>query len=109
MIGAINGLLSVGHRVYLASEPKMSLMLCDNDVFCVHSFWPMISEARLVVRGECKGLRNIETGRVYDSPVLLPPPCHRGDAARTREALPEFAFDIAMMPGKSVYLEILDQ
>ena len=85
----------------------MSLTLYDHDVCCVHFFRPMRCEARLVVRGECKGLRDIETGRVYAAPTRLRPPCHRGDAARTREALPEYAFDIAIAPGVSAYLEIL--
>ncbi len=105
--GTVNGLLSSGQRAYLASEAKMSLMLFDGGLCCVHSFRPMLCEARLVVRGECSGVRDLETGRIYDNPVRLPEPCRRGDAARTRAALPEFAFDIPAAPGKSMYLEIL--
>ena len=46
-----------------------------------------------------------------DLPALhlerLPGPQRRGDAARTRETEPEFAFDVPVGPGRSAYLEIL--
>ena len=99
--------LSAGQPAYLATAPKMSLIAYDNETCCVHSFRPMVSRARLVVRGACRGLRDLETGRVWDQAVQLPPPHKRGDAARTREAEPEYAFEVPVAPGQSVYLEIL--
>ena len=99
--------LSAGQPAYLAAAPKMSLIAYDNETCCVHSFRPMMSRARLVVRGACCGLRDLETGRVWDQAVQLPTPHKRGDAARTREAEPEYAFEVPVAPGQSVYLEIL--
>lgn len=99
--------LSAGQPCYLSAEPKWSLVCYDNDVCCLHSFRPMLSHARIVVRGECSGLLNLETGEVLRDPVRLPEPGHRGDGALTRTAPPEFAFDAAVAPGRSQYLKIL--
>ena len=107
VVGVLNAEMSFGQAAYLASEPKMSLIAYDNGALCVHSFRPMVSRARVVVRGECAGIRDIESGRVYKEPVRLPGPERRGDAARTRDAEPEYAFDILIGPGRSLYLEII--
>ena len=99
--------LSEGQPCYLSAEPKWSLVCYDNEVCCLHSFRPMLSHARLVVRGECKGLQDMETGKTYRESILLPAPCHRGDGAATRSISPETAFDIPVAPGRSVFLKIL--
>ncbi len=107
VIGAINRELSAGQSVYLASAPQMSLITYDNDTCCLHSFRPMMSEARLVVRGNCSGIRDLETGRIYSNAVKMPAPQHRGDGARTRTAEKETAYLIPAAPGRSLYLEVL--
>lgn len=107
VIGALNREASAGQPFYLAAEPKWSLICYDNEVCCLRSFRPMLSRARLVVRGECKGLLDLETGAEYRNPVRMPEPHHRGDGARTRTAGPEYAFEIPAAPGKSVYLKVI--
>ncbi len=107
VIGAINREITAGQPLYLASEPKWSLICYDNEVCCLHSFRPMLSRARVAVRGECRGILDLETGTTYLNPTLLPQPHHRGDGAMTRSALPEYAFEIPAVPGKSVYLKVL--
>ncbi|MBR3504522.1 MAG: hypothetical protein IKO07_09845 [Clostridia bacterium] len=107
VVAAVNADLSAGLGAYLASEPKMSLLAYDNGVVCVHSFKPMLSRARLVVRGECAGLRDLERGTVYDQSLPLPGPDRRGDAAQTRTTPPERVFEVPVGPGRSAYLEIL--
>ncbi len=107
VIQVINAVLSDGLEAYLYGEPKASLMLYDNHVCAVHSFRPMTTDLRLVVRGECRLVRDLESGREYTAPVLLRGPQKAGDAARTRAALPEYAFDIPVGPGRTVYLEIV--
>ena len=93
--------------VYLSAEPKWSLIAYNNGVYCLHSFRPMVSRARIVVRGECGGLQDLETGRIYGNGFLLPAPCKRQDGALTRTAPPEYAFEIPVAPGRSLYLKIL--
>ena len=107
VIGALNGELSAGREVYLASDPKWSLISYENGVYALYSFRPMLSHAQVVVRGECAGLQDLETGQVFRDALRLPGPQHRGDAARTRTALPEFAFDVPVAAGRSVYFRIL--
>ena len=99
--------LSFGQPCYLSAEPKWSLIAYDNQVYCLHSFRPMVSQARIVVRGECKGLQDLETGRIYADGIPLPAPSKRQDGALTRTALPEYAFEITVAPGRSVYLKLL--
>ena len=105
--GILNGFLATGRSMYLASEPKMSLITYDNSVCSIHSFRPMLAVARLVIRGECQAVRNLETGAVYDAQVRLPGPGHRGDGAKTRDAAAEYAFELPVPPGSSIYLEII--
>ena len=107
VIGTLCRELSTGQSFYLSAEPKWSMIACDNEVCCLHSFRPMLSHARLVVRGPCKALLNLETGAEYRQAVSLPGPCRRGDAALTRSAPPESAFDITVAPGQSIYLKII--
>ncbi len=107
VIGTINGQITTGQPFYMASEPKYSLISYDNEIFCMHSFQPMISNARIVVRGKCRGIEDLETGTVYEHSLPLSGPHHRGDGAMTRKAIPEFAYEIPTIPGKSVYLKIL--
>ena len=107
VIQTLNAILSLGQDVYLGSAPKASLITYDNETLCLHSFRPMLGTLRVVVRRECKGLKDLETGAEYTRSILLPGPQKRGDAARTRTAPPKYAFDIPVGPGRSVYLKIM--
>lgn len=107
VIGAVNRELSFGQPCYLSAEPKMSLIAYDNETCCVHSFRPMLSTAKLIVRGASAGIRDLETGKVYTDALPLAGPHKRQDGARTRDAEPEYAYEIRVMPGRSAYLQIL--
>ena len=107
VIRTIDSILSIGRGVYLGSEPKVSLISYEDEILCVHSFRPILSRVRIVVRDTCRGLKDLETGVEYTQSLQLPGPSKRGDAARTRTAPSEFAFDVLVGPGRSVYLEIL--
>ena len=98
--------LSTGLPVYLSSEPKWSLIQYDNETFCLRLFRPMLSHAGSSY-AKCRGLQDIRTGRVYKDGILLSGPKQKGDAAKTRTAPEEFAFDVAVSPGSSVYMRIL--
>ncbi|MBR2601167.1 MAG: hypothetical protein IKE08_00590 [Clostridia bacterium] len=107
VIGAINRELTTGQGLYLAAEPKWSLISYDNEVFCLHSFRPMLSRAKIVIRGECKGLQDLNSGTVYTHSIPLPGPHHRGDGAMTRVAAPEYAFEFPAAPGKSIHMKVI--
>ena len=99
--------ISRGQSCYLGAEPKWSLITYDNEAVCVHSFRPMLSQAGLVVRGSCRGIRNLSTGEIITDCVRKNAPRHRGDAAMTRSAEDEFEFTVRAGAGQSVYLKIL--
>ncbi len=107
VISVFCAVLSQGQPFFLSAEPKMSLIAYDNEVCAVHSFRDHLAQAALVVRGDCRGVRDLETGTVYTSSRLLPAPHKRGDSALTRTAPPEYAFDLPIGPGRTVYLEVL--
>ena len=44
---------------------------------------------------------------MHENARQLQPPRRRDDAARTRTAPPEFAFNIATAPGQSLYFKIV--
>ena len=52
-------------------------------------------------------MQDMETGAEYQNRIVLPGPHHRGDGALTRTAPPEYAFDIPVMAGRSVYLKLI--
>ena len=93
--------------IFSLSISRASLIAYDNEVCAVHSFRDHLAQAALVVRGDCRGVRDLETGTIYTSSRLLPAPQKRGDSARTRTAPPEYAFDLPIGPGRTVYLEVL--
>ncbi len=107
VVGVICAEISAGQKMYLEAEPRCSLITYDTGAFCLHSFRPMLSRVKVIVRGQCGGLQDLETGRVYREAVARPAPQHRGDAVKTREAEPEYAFEVPVFPGRSAYMKLL--
>ena len=108
MIRGINKQLSIGQRVYLGNAPKFNLFMYDNNVYGIHSFRPMTDTVQVIVRGKCKGLRDIETGRVYDEFLTMPKPNHRGDATTVYEEPTEYAFNVNIGAGRYMFFEIIE-
>lgn len=107
VIRGINKHLSMGQEVYLGCRPKFNLFAYDNNVFGLASYRPMRDSAQVIVRGECKGLRNIETGKVYTSCLPLPTPDCRGDATTVIPEPAEYAFEVPLSPGSYLFFEII--
>lgn len=108
VIRGVNKHLSMGQRVYLGCRPKFNLFAYDNNVYGVQSYRPMADKAQVIVRGACKGLRDIETGRVYADCLPLPRPNNRSDATTTIPEPDEFAFELPVWPGRCAFFEIID-
>lgn len=108
VIRGINKHLSMGQRVYLGCTPKYNLFAYDNNVYGVETYRPMGETFQIIVRGDCKGLRNIETGRVYTEKLAMPKPGHRGDATTEIDEPLEYAFHVQMYPGQFMFFEILE-
>ena len=108
VIRGINKHLSMGQRVYLGCEPKFNLFAYDNNVYGIESYRPMAATAQVIVRGACKGLRDLETGKVYTDCLPLATPNCRGDATTVIDEPAEFAFPVKMFPGTYKFFEIID-
>ena len=110
VIGTINRELSAEQPCYVQADPKVSMITYDTDVLCLHSFRSAGANVRLAVRcedGQPPILRDLVTEETFEQPVALPKPSRRGDAALTREAPAEYAFDLAMGPGETKFLKIV--
>jgi len=107
VIRAINKHLSMGQQVYLGCRPKFNLFAYGNNVYGVASYRPMTDTAQVIVRGECKGLRDLETGEVYTACLPLPKPACRGDATTVIDEPAEYAFEMVLHPGCYRFFEVL--
>ena len=108
VIRGMNKHLSMGQRVYLGCAPKFSLFAYDNNVYGVHSFRPMADTCQIVVRGECKGLRDLETGELFANRLALALPHMKGDATTVIEEPAEFAFHVKMGAGTFRFFELVE-
>lgn len=108
VIRGINKHLSMGQRVYLGCTPQFNLFAYDNNVYGVESYRPMRDSVQVIVRGACKGLRDLETGAVYEECLSLPKPGHRGDATSEIPEETEYVYEIPMFPGRFMFFEVMD-
>lgn len=104
---AINKHLSVGQRMFLAANPKFSFFAYDNNLYGVQSYKPMHDTVQLIVRGECGGIRDVETGRVYTEKLKLPEPHMKGDATAVIPEPTEYAFPVTIGAGQLKFFEII--
>ncbi len=108
VIRGINKHLSMGQRVYLGCTPKYNLFAYDNNVYGIQTYRPSADTCQVIVRGKCKGLRDLETGRIYDNCLALATPNMKGDATTVIEEPAEFAFYVPMYPGTYKFFEVID-
>lgn len=99
--------ISIGQEVFLAGAPKFSMYAYDNNVYAAVSYTDSVNDLQIVVRGECKGVRNIETGMVYSEAKLLPGPSHMMDATTNIDEDPEYSFSVKLRPGQTLLFEVL--
>lgn len=108
VIQGINKHLSMGQRVYLGCTPKYNLFSYDNNIYGIYCHRPMEDTCQVIVRGECKGIRDIETGEMYTARIPLATPNPKSDATTVIEEAAEFAFPVKMNPGKLKFIEVVD-
>jgi hypothetical protein len=100
--------ISMGQRVYIAGEGKHSFMAYDNGRYAIQSYNPMVTVVDVVVRGECKGLRNLETGALYTERLALDLPSHMADATTVIPEPQEYCFPVPVGAGSLTFLEVVD-
>ncbi len=107
VIRGVNKHLSMGQRVYLGCTPKFGLFAYDNNVYGVHSFRPMADTVQIIVRGECKALRDLETGAIYENRLALATPNMKGDATTIIPEPAEYAFHVKVGAGTFKFFEVV--
>lgn len=103
---AINKHLTLGQRVFISGQAKYNFFSFGN-IFCIKSYRPMTDTVRITVRGECSGLRDIESGRTVTQSTLLPKPNHRIDACSIIAEDEERSFLVPVPAGMTVFFEII--
>ena len=134
---SINKFLTIDREVYIASEDKCSLLSYDNGKYVIIPYadrknsTPSVggniepgenekeivnalkdndkvtSLVRVFIRDESKGIRNTETGKVYDNLIALPKPSMWFDGCTIMPESDEYAVDIPMMAGEMNIIEII--
>ena len=108
VIQGINKHLSMGQRVYLGCRPKANLFAYDNNVFGIQSYRPMADKVKVIVRGECKGLRLLGWNRVVTECLTLPKPACMGDATTVIDEPTEYAYELPVWPGRYTFFEVVE-
>jgi len=104
---SINKHISMGQRVYVAGDAKCSFFAYDNNVYGIQSYSPKEENIQVIVRGECKGIRDLESGKVYSEKLTVFVPDKRQDAATVIDEPVEYAFEIPVWGGRDIFFEIL--
>ena len=104
---SINKHISMGQRVYVAGDAKCSFFAYDNNVYGIQSYSSKEENIQVIVRGECKGIRDLESGKVYSEKLTVFVPDKRQDAATVIDEPVEYAFEIPVWGGRDIFFEIL--
>ena len=62
---------------------------------------------KVVVRGECNGLRDLLTGEVYSEKLTQPVPRKRQDSATVIDEPVEYGFEVPVQGGKDIFFEVI--
>lgn len=104
---SINKHISMGQRVYIAGDSKCSFFAYDNNVYGIQSYSAKEESYQVIVRGECKGIRDLESGKVYSEKLTLFVPDKRQDAATVIDEPVEYVFEIPVSRGQDIFFEVL--
>lgn len=104
---SINKHISMGQRVYIAGDSKCSFFAYDNNVYGIQSYSAKEESYQVIVRGECKGIRDLEIGKVYSEKLTLFVPDKRQDAATVIDEPVEYVFEIPVSRGQDIFFEVL--
>lgn len=99
--------ISMGQDVYIGAEPKLSLYAYDNNVYSLVSYRNTAETVQIIVRGECKGLKDLKTGEIITHFLPLPGPNHMEDAVTEFYEEPEFGFNVMLYGSSTFMFEVL--
>lgn len=104
---AVSKHLSMGHELYAASNEQVSLFAYDNHVYGIESYASHNSTVRVFIRGESRGIQDVESGKVWDVLIPQPLPSPHGDSCACIPEPPEFAVDVKLGAGEYRFFRVL--
>ena len=99
--------LSMGQKVYCASDAKCIFVAYDNNVYGIQNYTSHKSNVRVIVRGKCEGLRDLESGEILGKAALLSTPSRGFDCAYFIPEPDEYAVDLQIGAGAWTFFEVL--
>ena len=102
----INKEFGKGMDLYVAADIKCNLFAYDNGVYGLYAYGAKRTSVNVIVKGDCTGLRDIETGMVYPTAGITPRPGKQGDSATLVEEPVEHIVPVPMTGGKLMFFTI---
>ena len=99
--------LSMGQRVYCASDEKCIFVSWDNNVIGIQNYATHTSHVSVVIRGGCRGLRDLESGDELTPPRLLARPDRGFDTAFFIPEPEEYVVDLQVGAGSWRFFEVM--
>ncbi len=96
----INKEFGKGMDVYLGAGPNYNLFAYDNDIYGLVGYGPARRTANIIVKGNCSGIRDIETGIIYATAGITARPGRQGDSAAIVDEPVEHIVPVPMSGGK---------
>ena len=100
--------ISEGQKVYVASDEKVCFFPYDNNKYGIQNYGEHGSVVQVVVRGAFKGLRDIESGRIYDQVIQLPRPSTPGDGCAVLPEEPLSYVNVTIGTGVYRFFEVIE-
>ncbi len=100
---------SRGMDVFVAGGSRVNLFAYDNGVYGLYGYGAARNTAQVFVKGECRGIRDLETGVVYPTAGEMARPSRQGDSATCDEAPPVHIVPVPMMGGRLVFFEVVSE
>ena len=99
----INKEFGRGMDVYLGAAPKCNLFAYDNEVYGLYGYGAARSTATVIVKGDCTGIRDIETGVVYPAAGITARPGRLGDSATVIDEPVEHIVPVPVFGGRTIF------
>ncbi len=103
----INKRFGRGMEIAVASGVPCNLFAYDNGMYGVYGYGAARSTMQVIIKGDCTGIKDLETGTLYPTAGIAPRPSRQGDSATCAEEPVEHLVPVPMMGGKLLFFEIV--
>ena len=99
----INKEFAKGMDVYVAAGMKCNLFSYDNGVYGIYPYGAARGTVNIIVKGDCTGIRDMETGVVYPTAGITPRPGRQGDSATCIDEPVEHIVPVPVFGGRLLF------